>query len=96
MLQDAVRPSPALAAIEASHQQIMSVHPDKEPTLNDYKALLLRTATQLDARGKPTPKSQRVAYNTEQFYVPPDERDYDFMILPMMIPSISTRLPTLS
>jgi hypothetical protein len=82
MLQDAVRPSPALAgAIDASHQQIMSVHPpDKEPTLDDYKALLLHTATQLDARGKPTPKVQRVAYNTEQFYSPDeshDEHEYD-------------------
>jgi hypothetical protein len=58
MLQDAVHSSPALAAIEARHQQIMSVHPDKEPTLDDYKALLLRTATQLDARGKSASKTQ--------------------------------------
>jgi hypothetical protein len=81
MLQDAVRPSPALAAIEASHQQIMSVHPDKEPTLDDYKALLLCTATQLDARGRATFKPQRVAYNTKHLYHQDDhahdEHGYD-------------------
>jgi hypothetical protein len=81
MLQDAVSPSPALAAIEASHQQIMSVHPDREPTLDDYKALLLHTATQLSARahGKPTSKARCIAYNTEKFNVPddpPDEQEY--------------------
>jgi hypothetical protein len=93
MLQDAVHPSPALAVIEASHQQIMSVHPDKEPTLDDYKALLLHTATQLDARGKLLPRLNALLATPNSSTFRTILLTNQNMILFTMIPLISTRLP---